>query len=368
MHNKSKVIGLIFGGKSAEHDVSIMSAEFIKNYLIDNNFEVILIGIDNAGHWRFVENYEFLNIVKRNARLDTMKKIIPIPQGGGELLVFENSTSNKLRKIKIDIAFPILHGPMGEDGAIQGLLKILDIPFVGSDVLGSALGMDKVLMKKVLRDSNIPIADFLYFNKSQQADIDYANASNFLGAPFFIKPANMGSSIGISRVNSKHEFEEAVNLAFEYDSKIIMEKFIHGRELECSVLGDDIFIKASLPGEIKLNNNKFYSYSEKYSDNSMAVIEIPAKIGQDLIKEVKDLAIQTFRSLDCHGMGRVDFFLTDDNKLFVNEINTIPGFTKISMYPKLWEISGLTSRELIYSLVDLSIKRFGRQKKLKTFV
>ncbi|MBU1202975.1 D-alanine--D-alanine ligase [Patescibacteria group bacterium] len=360
----NNIIGLIFGGQSAEHDISIMSAGFVRKALLQNNFEIILIVIDKEGYWRLVDNESFDGISNGHIKLSDMRKIIPIPQGKGEFLVFEGANSNKLFKIKIDIAFPVLHGPMGEDGVVQGLLKILGIPFVGADVLGSSIGMDKVIMKKVLRDSNIPVGNFLYFNKPQKSDINYNEINDVLKTPFFVKPANMGSSVGISMVDNESQLSSALDAAFNYDNKIIIEEFINGRELECSVLGDDIIAEASLPGEIKLVNNKFYSYDEKYNDSSTTIIEIPAKLNKDLSEEIQNLAIKTFKVLNCYGMGRVDFFLTKENKLIVNEINTIPGFTKISMYPKLWEASGIGSAELIRRLVDLAIIRFDKEKLL----
>lgn len=365
---KNKIIGLIFGGQSAEHEVSVMSARFVRNALLQNNFKIILIAIDKEGNWRLVSEDSFESISNGHIKLSAMRKIIPIPQSGGEFLVFEDVKSNKLFKVKIDVAFPILHGPMGEDGAIQGLLKILNVPFVGADVLGSAIGMDKIVMKQVLRDAGLPVGNFLYFNKSQKSIIDYHRINDILKTPFFVKPANMGSSVGITKVSNQDQFNNALNLAFAYDRKVIIEEFINGRELECSVLGDDAIVKVSVPGEVKLEDNKFYSYKQKYNDNSTAVIKIPAELNKDLTEKIQHLAIKTFKVLNCYGMGRVDFFLTNKNKLIVNEINTIPGFTKISMYPKLWVASGMGSAELISSLVDLAITRFDREKLLKTYI
>ena len=365
---KNKIIGLIFGGKSAEHEVSIMSARYIKDALLQNNFEVVLIGIDKNGYWRSVNNEEFDGIFNKQIKLDHLEQIVPIPQSNGNFFIFDKLVSNKLKEVKINVAFPILHGPMGEDGTIQGVLKTLNVPFVGSDVLGSAVSMDKVCMKKLLRDANISIANFLYFYKSQYKNINYEEIVDYLDLPFFVKPANMGSSIGISKVNNQEEFLKAIEVAFKYDNKIIIEQYIEGREIECSVIGDDTEVKASIPGEVVLSKNKFYSYDEKYKSDSKAVIDIPAKLETSIIMDIKNIAISVFKALNCHGMGRVDFFLGKDNKLFVNEINTIPGFTQISMYPKLWEISGISSKDLVYKLVDLAERRFDDQNSLNVFI
>lgn len=365
---KNKIIGLIFGGKSAEHDVSIMSARYIRDALLQNDFTIVLIGIDKNGCWRFVNNEQFDGIYNQEIQLSALRQIVPIPQSNGNFLIFDKLVPNKLSKVKIDIAFPILHGPMGEDGAIQGILKILDVPFVGSDILGSAVSMDKVCMKKLLREANIPIADFLYFYKSQQKNINYQEIMDYLRLPFFVKPANMGSSIGISKVSSQDEFLKAIEVAFKYDNKIIIEKYIAGREIECSVIGDYIVAQASMPGEVILSKNEFYSYDEKYKSDSQAVIDIPAKLASNIIVDIKNISIMVFKALNCYGMGRVDFFLNQDNKLFVNEINTIPGFTKISMYPKLWEISGINAKDLVYKLVDLAERRFKDQNSLNFFI
>ena len=355
---KKLTIGLIFGGKSAEHEVSIMSAKNIYDSLKLNQFQIILIGIDKKGHWRLVNKNYFNDIKKIDNPCN--KKIAIIPQGGGEIILL----NNKKEKIKIDVAFPILHGPFGEDGTVQGLIKIMDIPFVGADILGSALGMDKIFMKHILKQAKIPIANFLYFTKNQKSEIKYEQIIDKLKSPFFVKPANLGSSVGVSKVNHQKEFLDAINCAFKYDKKIIIEECVVGKEIECSVLGNEE-PKASLLGEVKLNN-EFYSYETKYTNKDGAKIEIPAKLPTETIKKIKETAIKTFKALDCEGMGRVDFFLTKQNKIIVNEINTIPGFTEISMYPKLWEASGIPPKKLINELIKLALQKFNSCKNLKT--
>lgn len=245
---------------------------------------------------------------------------------------------------------------------MQGLLKLANIPFVGASVLGSAVGMDKDVMKRLLRDAGIPIGTFL---TCKEADTPtYKDAVKQVGSPFFVKPANMGSSVGVSKVTEEKDFDTALRAAFAYDRKIIIEECIKGRELECSVLGNDDPI-ASVPGEV-ISNHDFYSYEAKYIDEHGAAIDIPAQVSDEIAQTVQALAIKTFKTLSCEGLGRVDFFLKDTGEVFVNEINTIPGFTSISMYPKLWEASGISYTELIDRLIQLALERFNNEQKLKT--
>ena len=262
----------------------------------------------------------------------------------------------------LDVVFPVLHGTFGEDGTVQGLLKLANIAFVGADVLGSAVCMDKDVMKRLLRDAGIPIADFVVMESGK--DADFSEIAARLGMPLFVKPANLGSSVGIHKVNSFAELQPAVEDALRYDRKVIVEEFIAGREIECSVLGNEKPI-ASLPGEI-VPTHEFYSYEAKYIDAKGATLEIPAKLPADTVKKIQALAVQSYKVLCCEGMGRVDMFLTPDNKLVLNEINTIPGFTKISMYPKLWEHTGISYSELLDRLIELALQRFDAQNRLLT--
>lgn len=314
-------IGVVFGGKSAEHEVSIKSAKNIIKALDKNKYQVVSIKIDRDGKFDFA----------------ALKKV--------------------------DVVFPVLHGPFGEDGSMQGLLKLLELPFVGPGVLGSAMGMDKETTKKILRDSGIPIGKFIAFKKKDK--IDFAKIKRFLGLPLFIKPANMGSSVGISKVRNKLEFDNAIVEAFRYDTKIIAEENISGREIECAVLGNEN-PAASVVGEI-ISNQDFYSYNAKYIDAG-SVSVIPAEIDFKKTKQIQELAVKTFEALNCEGMSRVDFFLKKNGGVVVNEINTLPGFTNISMYPKLWEASGITQGKLLDKLIEFAILRFKRDKKLKTSV
>jgi D-alanine-D-alanine ligase len=264
----------------------------------------------------------------------------------------------------LDVIFPVLHSPFGEDGTVQGLLKLANTAFVGAGVLGSAVGMDKDVMKRLLRDAGITIARFLVANRYSAKQIGFDDARDQLGLPLFIKPANLGSSVGIHKAKNRAEFERAVSDAFNYDNKILIEECVRGREIECSVLGNDNPI-ASVPGEV-LPRHEFYSYEAKYLDENGAVLEIPAKLPPTTSERIRQLAIKTFSVLCCEGMARVDFFLRNDGEIIVNEINTIPGFTRISMYPKLWEATGISYTELIDRLIQLALERFEREKRLKT--
>jgi D-alanine-D-alanine ligase len=365
MERKTRV-GVIFGGKSAEHEVSLQSAKNIIEAIDKNKYEVVLIGMDKKGRWYLSESSRYL-LEEDDPRLirlaDTNEEVGLIPgQQANQLL----NISTHERIGRIDVVFPVLHGPYGEDGTVQGLLKLANIPFVGADVLGSAIGMDNDVMKRLFRDAGIPTAKFLVFHRSSRGEIDFEEVKNQLGSPVFIKPANLGSSVGISKVKGKDEFDEAVRLAFEYDNKVLVEEYIQGREIECSVLGNEEPI-ASLPGEV-LPQHEFYSYEAKYVDEKGAILEIPVKLPEDVTERVQDYAIKAFRVLCCEGMARVDLFLKDDNEIIVNEINTIPGFTQISMYPKLWEVSGVSYTELIDRLIQLAMERFERDQKLKMFL
>ncbi len=316
--NKLK-IGVLFGGKSAEHEVSLASAKNIINALDKTKYEISKIKIPKDGKFNFSSIQKF------------------------------------------DVIFPVLHGPFGEDGSMQGLLKLSGVPFVGAGVLGSAIGMDKDVMKRLLKDAGIPIGKFITLKKEDA--VNFTKIKKELGLPMFIKPANMGSSVGVSKAKDEKELKKAVNLAFQYDHKIIIEEFIDAREIECAVLGNE-HPMASVLGEI-IANQEFYSYDAKYIDDGY-VIEIPAKIDKKTVKKIQELAIKVFKILECEGLARVDFFLKKNGGVLVNEINTIPGFTNISMYPKLWEASGLPQTKLLDRLIDLAIERFNKENQLKS--
>ncbi|MDR2864424.1 MAG: D-alanine--D-alanine ligase [Spirochaetaceae bacterium] len=355
-------VGILFGGRSAEHEVSLQSAKNIFDAIDRNKFEPVLIGIDKHGKWLFEQAEHFLlnSADPKNIALNPQGSPVAIvPQSGG----FISNIDQRESDFTLDVVFPILHGPFGEDGTVQGLLKLADIPFVGSSVLGSALGMDKDVMKRLLRSEGIPIGKFIVLHDYEEM-LSYDKVVAELGLPLFVKPANMGSSIGVHKIHNEDEYHLFVKDAFCYDTKIVFEEEIVGRELECAVLGnEDPF--ASLPGEIK-PAHEFYSYNAKYIDGSGAVAEIPAQISPEMIKKVQFLALKTFKALCCEGLARVDFFLGKNGLLYVNEINTIPGFTKISMYPKLFDAFGISYTDLITRLIELAIARFKREKQLRT--
>jgi D-alanine-D-alanine ligase len=364
MSRKTRV-GVLCGGKSAEHEVSLKSARNVVEAIDKEKYEVVLIAIDKSGQW-------FLNDAAR-LFLEASNPDMPAIQKGDESdgvsLVTQGSAAGQLVRTTdhqlmgpVDVMFPVLHGPYGEDGTVQGLLKLANIPFVGAGVLGSAVGMDKDVMKRLLRDAGIPGPDFLTFNRKFK--IDYGEIVNQIGTPFYVKPANLGSSVGVSRVKHEDEFDAAVKEAFRYDNKIILEENIEGREVECSVLGNEDPV-ASTVGEV-IPRHEFYSYEAKYLDEKGANLEIPADLPPETVKTIQDLAIRAFQVLCCEGMARADFFLRGGDEVLVNEINTIPGFTKISMYPKLWEASGVTYSELIDKLIQLALERHGSEQTLQT--
>lgn len=393
MRNKIRV-GVLFGGRSAEHEVSLMSAKNVINAINKEKYDVTLIGIDKKGRWLFGDSNSFLIHTGKSKKIElekNYKKVVP----SNESKVLIN-LSERQNFGEIDVVFPVLHGPYGEDGTIQGLLKLASIPFVGAGVLGSAIGMDKDVMKRLLRDAGIPIAEFLVLKKDSHGNVlladevrpeslskskktiemldtasmmkinetrnrlKFSQIVSYLGLPFFVKPANLGSSVGISKIHNEEEFEKAVDLAFSFDQKILIEEFIKGREIECAVLGNDE-PKASLPGEI-IPQHEFYDYNAKYIYENGAILKAPADLPEEKVKEVQQLAIKTFQVLCCNDLARVDFFMKVDGTLFVNEINTIPGFTSISMYPKLWEVSGIPQKELIDRLIQLALDRSAKER------
>lgn len=354
-------VGILFGGKSAEHEISLLSAKNIVDALDKNKYEPVLIGIDKTGRWLMHRHSEWL-LNSADPKLIALNKansesVALVPQSAGRLTSLDSGHQEQA----VDVVFPVLHGPYGEDGTIQGLLKLAGVPFVGAGVLGSAVGMDKDVMKRLLREAGIPVPKFLVCRHHERAD--FAHVTRELGLPVFVKPANLGSSVGISKAKDRAGFEKAVRDALAYDTKILVEEAIQGREIECAVLGNDEPI-ASVPGEI-IPNHEFYDYDAKYVDENGARLEAPAKLPPETVKRVQELAIRTFKTLNCEGMGRVDFFLKADGTLLVNEINTIPGFTKISMYPRLWALSGISYTELLDRLIGLAFERFERERRLK---
>jgi D-alanine-D-alanine ligase len=365
---KKKIrVGLLFGGRSGEHDVSLTSASSVLEALDPAKYEVVPIGITREGRWLVgsAANHllptgpEFLPAVLRSGAAvmpsadPTAAKLIPLnsdsptaPTGGPE----------------VDVIFPVLHGTFGEDGTVQGLFELAGIPYVGAGVLASAAGMDKDVMKRLFREAGLPIVKWVLILRDdwEQNSLPARKLiEKEIGYPLFVKPVNLGSSVGISKVQRAKELPAAMNLAAEYDRKILVEKAVSAREIECSVLGNDC-PQASLPGEV-IPINEFYDYEAKYLKEGSTLI-IPAQLGARQTRRVQELAVRAFQAVDCAGMARVDFLLDrKTKKIYVNEINTIPGFTPISMYPKLWEASGLAYPRLIDRLIELAFERH-RQK------
>jgi D-alanine-D-alanine ligase len=347
-------VGILFGGKSAEHEVSLRSARCVLDALDLERYEPVLIGIGKDGKWQKVD----MKTLPEGDSLQigpSTKETSLLPSSAGELSGFGPTG-------RIDVVFPVLHGPLGEDGTVQGLLRLADVPFVGPSVLGSAVGMDKDVMKRLLNEAGIPNAKGLVFRSHEAVSFDEVKSA--LGMPVFVKPANLGSSVGVSKVIDEVSFRTAVEEAFRYDTKILVEEAVVGREIECAILGNEHPI-ASLPGEV-IPHAEFYSYEAKYIDEDGAGLVIPARLDAETVKRIQNIAIKTFTTLTCEGMGRVDCFLRENGEILVNEINTIPGFTSISMYPKLWEASGIGYSELIDRLIQLAIKRHERDRKLMT--
>lgn len=344
-------IGILFGGKSTEHKISIKSARNIFKKIDKKIFIVSMIRISTEGFW-YLEKKSNCALVEKN---NYTKNIISIVLNSKFPFLVNNVP------LKIDVIFPILHGKYGEDGSIQGLLRVINLPFVGSDILSSAISMDKDITKKILQASNISIAPFFCLKKK----LYNKKTFNKIKFPVFIKPANQGSSIGISKAFNDKELHEAIEIAFDLDIKVIIENEIIGKEIECGILGNDN-PKSSLCGEITLSNNSFYNYQSKYINNKYAKITIPAMILPEISKKIRKTALKVFKILDCKGMARVDFFLTPKNRIIVNEVNTLPGFTNISMYPKLWMASNLSYSDLIKQLIQFAIE-YHNQKKLLIF-
>jgi D-alanine-D-alanine ligase len=382
-------VGVLFGGRSGEHEVSLLSAASVLQAIDKHKYEVLPIGITKEGHWLTPAHAERLLRGERPeagarhlragdpettpgaAVLARGEAVIvpPVPQSHG-LVPFETGAAHAAdHTIEVDVIFPVLHGTFGEDGTIQGLLELADIPYVGAGVLGSATGMDKDVMKKLFAGAGLPIVKHvtvLRIHWEESAKEVVREVERRLKYPVFVKPANLGSSVGISKVRNRKELGPAIDVAAGYDRKIVIEQSVGGtrqkaRELECSVLGNDR-PQASVAGEI-IPSADFYDYNAKYLDEGSQLV-IPAKITKKQMKDVQQMAIRAFQAVDCSGLARVDFLMDPGTgKVYLNEINTMPGFTSISMYPKLWAASGLGYPELIDRLIHLALERHEEKKK-----
>lgn len=342
-------IGLICGGTSGEHEVSLISAYNIQAALNREKYNVLLIGIDKNGGWYLGTNQRFFKNVEDVRKVSFVTELpAKLPQRN---LTEADESSAVLSEV--DVFFPITHGKLGEDGALQGLLELFGKPYVGADVYGSAICMDKDVTKRLLGEHGIPIARYRMLRRPEE--LTYEDAVQDLGDALFVKPCREGSSLGVSKVRTSEEYSEALRKAFASDRKVLVEEAISGREIECSVLGNDSPEAASVLGEIA-PSHEFYSYEAKYVDEDGADLIIPAKIDLDVSRDIRKTAVEAFQITECRGMARIDFFLNSDNSFILNEINTLPGFTNISMYPKLWEASGLLYPELLDRLIGLALE------------
>lgn len=344
-------VGIIYGGKSTEHEVSVRSAKSVFEALNKEKYNISLINITKQGEWLLAaDNKKIKPLDNANS-----KKISVIPS--------EGLTADGQR-IELDAVLPILHGTAGEDGSIQGLLELAELPYAGCSVRSSAVCMDKDMTKRLLELKGIKVAPSIVLNYYEKDGQTYEQAREQLGVPMFVKPVNQGSSVGVSKVSDEPSFYKALDSAFSFDTKVMIESGIEGREIEVSVLGnEELFV--SVPGEI-VSQTDFYSYSSKYLDENGALLNIPAQLEEEEMQRIQQIAYDTFKVLDCEGMARVDVFLTPDGEVIVNEVNTLPGFTSISMYPKLLEASGIPYSETLDRLIELSLERYERSERLKT--
>ena len=346
MKEKQKVV-ILFGGRSVEHEVSLLSASNILKNIDRDIFEPITIGIDKNGSWlegAIPEKKFSGNPVK----IDFAAKTLHSSQGN----------------ITPDVVFPILHGTDGEDGSIQGLFRVLNIPLVGSGVLGSAVSMDKIFSKKLLISEGLPVSPYLYFNSSEKNEIIYEKIVTQLGNPFIIKPATLGSSVGVHKISSSEKLEYALKDVFQYDQNIIVEGFVKGREIECAVLGNTE-TRASFPGEIVVKSHyEFYTFEAKYVDGSAVDLVVPAPISQEIAQIIMDLSKKAYKALACEDYARVDLFLKDDGTVLINEVNTIPGFTNASMFPMMWANEGINNTKLISTLINSAVEKHKENNKL----
>ncbi|HVE59663.1 MAG TPA: D-alanine--D-alanine ligase family protein [Pyrinomonadaceae bacterium] len=370
-------IGIVFGGRSGEHEISVRSAKSVIEEIDKDKYEVIPIAITKEGNW--LNPVESLGLLPPPTQELLINEIGSFPRNS---IAFTGDTNHKgLIKLetsigeerveKLDVVFPVLHGTFGEDGTIQGLFEMAGIPYVGNGVLASSCGMDKAFMKILFRDAGLPICKYVWFLRSEWESDDETTITQIeskLGYPCFVKPANLGSSVGVSKATDEMSLREAITLAAEYDRKIIVEECLEMREIECAVIGNDE-PRASLPGEyiIRDESKKFLDYTEKYAGTGNNEFVVPAPVSEELAKKIQQMAITAFKAIDGSGFARVDFFLRKDNgALLVNEINTIPGLTNASGFPKMWAGSGLEFSQVIDALVALALERHADKARNKT--
>lgn len=362
---KKRRVAVIFGGRSGEHEVSLISAASIIKAIDRKKYEVLPIGITKEGRW--LTSSKATTLLPQDVMNQPGEDVALLGDPTHQGLVQFAGERESSRSKKIDVVFPVLHGTYGEDGTIQGLLELADVPYVGCGVVASAAGMDKDIMKRLFRDAGLPIVRYCTFLRTvweHEPERVMRRVVKEIGFPVFVKPANLGSSVGITKAKDRQQLKTAIQLAAQYDRKILVEEAIDAREVEVSVLGNDAPM-ASVPGEI-IPGGEFYDYEDKYKNNTSKLV-IPAKLPKRMTAEVQAYAIRSFQAIDGAGMARVDFFVEKrTNRVLVNEINTIPGFTSISMYPKLWEASGLPYGELIDRLIQLALERHREKSRSRT--
>jgi len=347
-------LGVFFGGRSVEHEISLISAKNIIDAVDKTKYNIIPVGINKNGEFFFYNGKDCILNSNDAKKVHLSKNGIPITFSFGQSKELIGVFDKNLR-IKTDVAFPVLHGSFGEDGTIQGLFEMAGIPYVGTGVLGSAIGMNKDIAKKILENSGIKTAKFLVFNISEKEKISFSYIVSKLKCPFFIKPTNLGSSVGVYKIKNKSDFDKKIKDIFKFSNRIMCEEMITGREIECSVLGSENPI-ASLSGEV-IPSHEFYSYEAKYLDENGAQLKTPANLPKKTIHKIQETAIKIFKLLGCKGMARVDGFIKKNGDYVFNEINTIPGFTPISMYSKLWEVSKISQTKLINELIQIALKK-----------
>lgn len=347
-----KKIAILYGGRSVEHGVSINSARNIFQYIDLARFEPVPIGISLNGTWY---------------KTNTISKEI---ETGEELSLQLNPASPSFitrsgNSFKVDLVFPVLHGTDGEDGSIQGLLKAMDIPMIGTGVAGSAMSMSKLVAKRLLKEAGLPVNNFLYSYYADKKQFTFEEIEKQLGLPFMVKSASLGSSVGVSKVKTKADFTKALQDSYRYDDCVLFEEFIEGREIECAILGNDPAL-ASMPGEIIISSNyEFYTFDAKYVDGAAVSIDVPAKLDSSIAEKIRTVSVKAYQALGCEDFSRVDLFLTKKGEVYVNEINTIPGFTNSSMFPMMWKERGISFTDLITRLAELAEERYKKSKRIE---
>lgn len=369
MAAKKLRVAVLYGGRSGEHEISLLSAASVIRHLDPTRFEVVPVAIDKDGRWLMND----VSRIDQNAKALPVNKELPQvvlpPNPSAETFLIPLQPGNGIQR-GIDVVFPVMHGPLCEDGTIQGLLELADMPYVGCGVLASAVGMDKEFAKRLVKDAGVPIVPYVAVKSEVWKRNSAQTASRVereLGYPCFVKPANLGSSVGVHKVKKASDLDAALKDAFRYDTKVLIERAVSAREIELAVLENPeagLPPLVSIPGEV-IPTHEFYSYESKYLDENGAALEIPAKLAPEQIKLAQKIATDAFAALECEGMSRVDLFLDKDSgQFYFNEVNTIPGFTSISMYPKMWQASGIAYSELLSRLVDLALARQARKKAL----